>query len=143
MAKNDIIHPDHTVTRGGKRYGCHCDAACNQEINACVLDDDHPDSCSLTLLPSGQTRRSKWGCPEWKPMPKAEQLRRERSEKSTIGDLLETQKIEAMAAAIREHQMAGRFTNSWDKLPNSQKKKWIAVAKAAWDAANKVGEASK
>lgn len=53
----------------------------------------------------------------------------------TNGELITMDRIGRMAEAIRAHQMKGRFTVPWEKLPKGQKAKWIAVATVAWDAA--------
>lgn len=42
--------------------------------------------------------------------------------------------IEIGAKALREHDMAGRVTVEWDRIPNGQKKKWRKKAEAALSA---------
>lgn len=56
--------------------------------------------------------------------------------KRTIGDQIRDRKIERGAKALREHQMAGRFTVEWDKVPKGQRKKWIDAATVVLDAAD-------
>ena len=45
------------------------------------------------------------------------------------------QQIDAGAKALRELQMKGRITRAWEKLPKSDKKKWILAAKTVLEAA--------
>ncbi len=42
--------------------------------------------------------------------------------------------IDAVAKALREHDMKGRITVDWDRVPNGQKKKWWAKSAVALDA---------
>lgn len=37
--------------------------------------------------------------------------------------------VDAGAKALRAHDMKGRITVEWDRLPNSQKRKWREKAK--------------
>ena len=76
----DEIHEDFTVTRNGKRFGCHCDTSDDDEIDGCVIDTDYASSCLYATLPSGRVRRSKWTCEYWKPMPAKEAERRAKSQ---------------------------------------------------------------
>lgn len=62
--------------------------------------------------------------------------------KRTIGDQIRDRKIERGAKALREHQMAGRFTVEWEKVPKSQRKKWIEAATAVLEAAETIDPAS-
>jgi len=43
-------------------------------------------------------------------------------------DMLTDSEIDAAAKALREHSMSGRITVPWDKVPKSQRKKWLSAA---------------
>ena len=43
--------------------------------------------------------------------------------------------VEAGAKALREHQMKGRITREWEKLPNSDRKKWLEHSRIVLTAA--------
>lgn len=49
----------------------------------------------------------------------------------------EVELIDAGAKALREHDMAGRFTREWDQVPNSDKRKWREKASVVIAAVNK------
>jgi len=55
-----------------------------------------------------------------------------------ISEIIRENRIDRAAKAIREHQMAGRFTVEWERLPKGQKRKWIEVATKAIDAADTI-----
>lgn len=58
--------------KNGKAYGCHVDLGPNEEPDGCVVDyGDHAD-CIYATTKTGGKRRSKWGCPFWKPIKKEE-----------------------------------------------------------------------
>ncbi len=46
---------------------------------------------------------------------------------------------QAVAKALREHQMAGRITREWGQVPNSDKRKWLDLADVAIDAFKNFG----
>lgn len=53
----------------------------------------------------------------------------------TLGEVLRDDAIDRGAAALRAHQMKGRMTVEWSRLPVSQKKKWLIAARVVLDAA--------
>ena len=53
-----------------------------------------------------------------------------------IGEMIRQNKIDRGAKALRAHQMGGRFTVEWDRLPKGQKRKWIEAAAIVLDAAD-------
>ncbi len=73
----DELHDDGTVTRDGKRYGCHCDVNTPSDIDGCVVDEAVHTDCVYATLKSGMARRSKWTCQFWRKMPEIEVTRRE------------------------------------------------------------------
>lgn len=46
--------------------------------------------------------------------------------------------IDAGGKALREFQMSDRFTVKWEKLPNSQKRKWLFAAAKVLEAAHEM-----
>jgi hypothetical protein len=60
-------------------------------------------------------------------------------ENKTVGDLIFDEQVERGAAALRAHQMAGRFTVSWENIPKGQKKKWITAAAIVLTASREKG----
>lgn len=51
--------------------------------------------------------------------------------------------IDAGAHALREHQMAGRMTVEWERVPKGQKRKWIVAATAVLEAAEQARDGEK
>lgn len=49
--------------------------------------------------------------------------------------MIRDEAIDAGAKALREHDMAGRITVEWERLPTSQKRKWWKKATVVLDAA--------
>ena len=47
--------------------------------------------------------------------------------------------IDRGAKALRDHQMAGRFTVDWENVPQGQKKKWLRASQAVLEAAHSNG----
>jgi hypothetical protein len=66
LKSTDQQHEDGTVTRAGKRYGCHLDVAIGIEPDGCVAMDECPSLCGFGHTESGRERRSRWTCQHWR-----------------------------------------------------------------------------
>lgn len=53
--------------KNGVTYGCHIDLSPGERPDGCVLDYGCPSDCIMGTTASGRDRKSKWGCPYWKP----------------------------------------------------------------------------
>ena len=65
IKKTDKFHRDGTITRDGKRYGCHVDAHAGYPIDGCAAMDESPSMCDYGFTKSG-ARRSRWTCKFWR-----------------------------------------------------------------------------
>jgi hypothetical protein len=52
--------------------------------------------------------------------------------------MINSQKLDAGAKALREFEMAGKITRDWADIPKAQKRKWWAKAQIVLDAADRI-----
>lgn len=68
---DDIRHPDGTITRQGKRWGCHLELDFGQAPDGCVAMDGDHSHCDFGYLRPRVRRSTRWTCPHWKEITEA------------------------------------------------------------------------